>query len=213
MNAHSSAGTESALMTLRRLARPRKEELCEFCSVPLRPGHRHLIEPATRKIICSCDFCALRFENVVGRWRLIPCDTFFLPDFQMADSDWDALAIPIQLAFFFYCTPAKRIVALYPSPAGATESLLPLGNWDALVSVNPFLTELRPDVEALLANRLGKPPAYFRAPIDVCFELIGLIRLHWRGLSGGEKLWREIDRFFAKLKNPGTVSPAEVRHA
>jgi hypothetical protein len=213
MNAHSNPGTESALMTLRRIARPRNEELCEFCSVPLRTGHRHLIEPATRKIICACDFCALRFENVVGRWKLIPCDTLFLPDFRMADSDWDVLAIPIQLAFFFYCSTAKRMVALYPSPAGATESLLPLSNWDPLVSANPFLGQLRPDVEALLVNRLAKPPEYFRAPIDICFELIGLIRLHWRGLSGGEKLWGEIDRFFRKLKNPVTTPPAEVTYA
>jgi hypothetical protein len=41
---------------------------------------------------------------------------------------------------------------------------------------------------------------YYLAPIDVCFELVGLIRVHWRGLSGGEIVWGEIDRFFSRLQ-------------
>jgi hypothetical protein len=55
-------------------------------------------------------------------------------------------------------------------------------------------------VEALLVNRLSSPPAYFRLGIDKCYELIGLIRTHWRGLSGGKVVQREIDRFFTDLK-------------
>jgi hypothetical protein len=38
--------------------------------------------------------------------------------------------------------------------------------------------------------------------------LVGLIRLHWRGLSGGGEAWREIGDFFARLKK--TAKPAEV---
>ena len=41
--------------------------------------------------------------------------------------------------------------------------------------------------------------AYFRAPIDACFKLVGLIRTHWRGLSGGTQVWDEVARFFAGL--------------
>ena len=42
-----------------------------------------------------------------------------------------------------------------------------------------------PDVEALLVNRVGAVREYFIVPIDECYKLVGLIRLHWRGLSGG----------------------------
>ena len=64
-------------------------------------------------------------------------------------------------------------MAYYPGPAGATESLLPLDAWEALVSQNPPLQKLQPDVEALLVNRAGKARNYFIAPIDKCYELVG----------------------------------------
>ena len=63
--------------------------------------------------------------------------------------------MPINMAFFFYNTAAGKIGAFYPSPAGATESLLSLDAWDAIVEANPVLRTMQPDVEALLANRLG----------------------------------------------------------
>jgi hypothetical protein len=46
---------------------------------------------------------------------------------------------------------------------------------------------------------VGTKREYYVVPVDVCFELIGLIRLHWRGFSGGDKVWEEVERFFAKL--------------
>ena len=59
---------------------------------------------------------------------------------------------------------------------------------------------MEPDIEALLVDRVGTKREYFLAPIDVCFELVGLIRMHWRGLAGGEVVWSEVDRFFARQK-------------
>lgn len=192
--------------TLRRFARPTPTgEQCEFCSSPLNPGHRHLLEVAHRKIVCACEPCALRFENVIGRWKLIPRDAQALPSFHMSDMEWDGFALPINLAFFFQSTPAAKVVAMYPSPAGATESLLPLGAWQSLVTSNPPLAAMEPDVEALLVNRLGQTGEYYIAPIDVCFELVGLIRLHWRGLSGGDKAWEEVKGFFGRLRT-GTAA-------
>ena len=47
------------------------------------------------------------------------------------------------------------MAAVYPSPAGATESLLPLETWDQIVAENPDLQSMEADVEALLVNRLG----------------------------------------------------------
>ena len=50
------------------------------------------------------------------------------------------------------------VVALYPSPAGATESELELTAWDALCAANPVLERLEPDAEALIVNRTGDEP-------------------------------------------------------
>jgi hypothetical protein len=205
--------------TLRRFAVSRHEpvrERCELCRIGLAPEHRHLLETATHKIVCACDACALRFQDVVeGRFKLIPRDVRSLPDFHLTDAQWDDLALPIDLAFLFHSTPAKRMMALYPSPAGATESLLSLSAWDSLVVENPALARMEPDVEALLVNRVGERRLYSIAPIDVCFELVGVMRTHWRGLSGGEEVWREIDAFFVRLEaRARPVSPQpEVRHA
>ena len=46
--------------------------------------------------------------------------------------------------------PSAAAAAFYPSPAGATESLLPLETWEELAAANPLLASLEPDVEALL---------------------------------------------------------------
>lgn len=41
---------------------------------------------------------------------------------------------------------------------------------------------------------------YFRAPIDACFRLAGLLRRHWHGLSGGTEVWKQMSQFFAELR-------------
>jgi len=119
------------------------------------------------------------------------------------------------MAFFFQSSTAGRIVALYPSPAGATESLLDLSSWSELVSANAVLEEMLPDVEALLVNRVrngGESPQYYLVPIDECYRLVGLIRARWSGLSGGTEMWREIDRFFEELTRRAEPAP-EAMHA
>jgi len=202
MNSSPTAKRENPFTTLGRWAKPGKPvEQCEFCSLPLLAAHRHLLELASGKIICACDPCALRFENVIGRWKLIPRQARALPQFKLTDAEWDAFALPINLAFVFQSTRLGKPIAMYPSPAGAMESLLPLANWKALAAANPPLAAMETDVEALLINRLGTARDYFVAPIDACFELVGAIRLHWRGLSGGEKVCEEIEEFFTRLKS------------
>jgi hypothetical protein len=197
-----SSETEASLAALRRFARPKPPmERCDLCSIPLIPEHRHLLEMENRRIVCACDGCALRFHDVVdGRYRLVPRDSRGLPDFRISDGLWESFAIPISLAFFFHSTPDNRLVALYPSPAGVTESLLTLESWASLVEDNPALERMESDVEALLVNRVGMSRDYFLAPIDTCYELAGLIRLHWRGLSGGDTVWTEINGFFDRLR-------------
>jgi hypothetical protein len=191
----------SVFTTLRRLAKdPKANEQCEFCSIALDFNHRHVLEIATRKIICACDPCGLLFEKVIGGRKLVPSDNYSLPDFQITDEQWETLALPIGLAFFYSSSVARRIVAMYPSPAGATESLLPLRSWETLRNANPILAIIEPDVEALLVNRLGEVREYYIAPIDTCYELVGLIRLHWKGFSGGDLVFHKLAEFFDKVR-------------
>ena len=193
---------ETVFTTLRRFARPRAAvKRCELCSVSLATEHRHMLEMSAAQIVCACDSCALRFQSVVdGRFKLIPREVRSLPELIFTDLEWENLALPINLAFFFQSSPGNQMKAMYPSPAGATESLLPLKAWDSLVANNITLARMEPAVEALLVNRVASNREYYLAPIDVCFELVGLIRVHWRGLSGGEIVWGEIDQFFSRLQ-------------
>lgn len=192
---------------LRQLAeKPRAVERCDMCGRDIQHGHDHLMQPVERRLVCACRACAVLFSGDAGaRYRRVPTRVRVLPDFQLTDSQWDALRLPINLAFFFRSTPSERVVAAYPSPAGATESLLSLDAWEDLERENPILLEMEPDVEALLVNRVGSshdvgPADYFIVPIDRCYELVGLIRTKWTGLSGGGEVWGAIARFFDELK-------------
>ena len=152
-------------------------------------------------MVCACEACAILFSGQTGtKYKRVPRRIRALPDFRLTDGQWDSLMIPIQLAFFFHSTPDGKVLALYPSPAGPTESLLTLDSWNEVVEDNPILREMEPDVEALLANRVGGTGEYYIVPIDECYKLVGLIRTHWRGLSGGTEVWREIKGFYAGLK-------------
>jgi hypothetical protein len=191
-----------AFGTLRKYLRPPPAvERCELCGRELAPEHPHLLNLTTRALACSCDPCALLFAGQDGaRYRTIPRDGRVLTDFRITDEQWDRLQTPINLAFFHHSSTAGRAVAYYPSPAGATASDLPAEAWRELCDANPVLNEFAPDVEALLVYRVRDARDYFRAPIDTCYRLVGLIRGRWRGITGGTEAWAEIDRFFARLK-------------
>ena len=177
-----------------------------MCGLELGPEHDHLVDPPNRKLICACNACAILFGAQSGvKFKRVPRGVLYLQEFQLTDVQWDGLAIPIEMALFFKSTPLDKVVVLYPSPAGPMESLLPLDTWTEIVASNPILSRMLPDVTALLVNRVGHargviPAEYFLVPIDECYKLIGLIRTHWRGLSGGTEVWREINSFFSALK-------------
>src|ERR1700682_5893664 len=204
MNAAGRA-LPGALSVLRQLAHRREErEGCELCATPIQAGHPHLVDPRKRELRCACDACTLLFSEGPGtRWKRVPRRAEQLVDFRLSDAHWDALSIPIGLAFFFRSSATDRVAAFYPSPAGATESLIPLDAWGLLEADNPVLTELEPDIEALLVNRIGHAHDGYRVSIDECYRLVGVIRLRWHGFSGGEQVWAEIARFFAELKGAG----------
>jgi hypothetical protein len=192
----------TALASLRRFLRPRPaRERCELCSAGLADDHAHLVEPAGRRLACACDACAILFSgHGAGKYRRVPRRVEFLTDFRLTDPQWEGLGLPINLAFFLHSTPAGRVVAFYPSPAGATEALPDAETWQAVVEDNPGLSDLEPDVEALLVHRVGAAREHYRAGIDRCYELVGLVRTHWRGFSGGQAVWDEIGHFFAGLR-------------
>ena len=201
---------------LRQFARKRQmrppAEQCELCSAEIAAKHRHLLDLSKRTLICVCHPCSILFGDTGaggGKYRLVPSRNLFLPDFQMTDEQWDSLMIPVNMVYIFHSTIANRVMAFYPSPAGAMESTLTLEGWGALVSSNPILNELEPDVEALLINRVRNMGGesyreHYIVPIDACYELIGLIRLKWKGLSGGEEVWKAIAEFFAGLRKRAT---------
>jgi hypothetical protein len=201
----------SVIAALRRFNRPRPAvEQCDLCSLGLAVEHQHLFEPKARRLLCACDACAILFSGQAEmRYKRVPRRIRFLTDFNLTDAQWDDLLIPIGMAFFFYSTPAKKTLALYPSPAGSVESLLELEAWEEIVAANPILGALEADVEALLVNRIGAPREYYLAPIDECFRLVGLIRANWTGLSGGTEVWKEIAQFFTGLKARATIVVSE----
>jgi hypothetical protein len=183
--------------------RPPAGERCDFCATPLSSEHSHLIELAERRIMCSCRPCYIVFEPegaAQGKYRAIPDRYREIAEFGITDGQWDALQIPIGLAFFFYNSLEGRIVAFYPSPAGATESLLPLDTWDEIVAQYPGLGPLEPDVEAVLIQRTRERSRAFLIPIDAAYELVGLIRTSWKGFDGGEEAHRKIAGYFEKLQ-------------
>jgi len=192
-------------------------ERCDLCGAALIADHQHLVEVAVRKLICACDGCALLFPGQEkSKYRRVPRRILLLSDFQLSDAQWDELLIPINMAFFFQSTPAGKVLALYPSPAGPTESLLDLRAWNDVVQKNSILRRMEPDVEALLVNRVKRLDGdsrhdYYLVPIDWCYKLVGLIRAHWRGLSGGTEVWNEVEGFFADLRNRSSSLRMETR--
>jgi Family of unknown function (DUF5947) len=180
---------DSRLAHLARRQQPALER-CELCGAPIAADHRHLLEPERRELLCACRACALLFDRG-GRYRLVPTRRVRLDDLELTDEMWEELRLPVDIAFFLR-DGEDRVQAFYPSPMGATESQLAL---DLEV-----LHTLEPDVEALLVDRHLGERRHWIVPIDDCFRLVGLIRTHWQGLTGGKAVWAEIGRFFDDLE-------------
>jgi hypothetical protein len=185
------SGASGGLMRLAQRSTVEREatlEHCELCGVPIAAEHRHVLELATRDVKCACRPCGLLFERA-DRLKLIPTDIYRLHEAAVDDQLWEDLRLPVDIAFFFRTGGVTK--AYYPSPMGPTESLLTVD-----IGVMEQLTE---DVEALLVNRVRGARRQWIVPIDVCYELVGLIRTRWRGFTGGADVWRELERFYEGL--------------
>ena len=174
-------------------------EACDLCGLGIPDDHRHLLHLSERRIICACEACwAMRSGE--GDYRPTGNRTLWLPDLDVPDDLWASFQIPIGLAFFMDSTVTACVVALYPSPGGATESELHFESWSRMRELNPILGELEADIEGLVVNRLSDPPAYAIAPIDKCYELTGLIKASWEGISGGSSVESAVTGFFEDMR-------------
>jgi hypothetical protein len=152
-----------------------------------------------RQIVCTCESCwALRSGE--ADFRPVGSRTLWLEQFELPEEIWAQFRIPIGLAFFMHSSVTNCVVALYPSPAGATESELHFETWERLAALNPVLRDLEPDAEALIVNRTSDPPAFAIAPIDRCYLLVGMVKEAWEGISGGGAVERAIDEYFEELR-------------
>lgn len=180
---------------------------CELCGRSLPESHGHLVDLHRRGIACVCPACRLLFHSDGHsglRYRSVPDRYRYRPRPRLTDGLWYRLGVPVGLAFCFYNSTLDQPVVVYPSPAGPTEAELPPRSWPDLVAAEPLLSQLRPDVEAVLVHRVADPTGAryetFLLPIDVGYRLVGLIRRHWRGFDGGQEAWQEIHRFLAELR-------------
>ena len=110
--------------------------------------------------------------------------------------DWNELQIPVTMAFFFRNSALDRVVAGYPSPGGVTECELDLEAWDRLAVAYPLLAELTPDTEAIFVNK----EEVFLIPIDMCYSLVGELRMLWSGFDGGAEVRTALATFLTGVR-------------
>jgi hypothetical protein len=198
------------LSLLRRIATTTRAtydgERCEMCAEPISARHQHVVDLETRGLLCTCRACYLLFatDGARQRHRGVPERYLSFPQFRLGPGQWEALEVPVGLAFFFRNSVQDRTIAFYPGPAGATESELPLAAWQSVVADNPALEVVAPDTEALMIRIQGPGRPLAEAllvPIDSCYELVGRLRRVWRGFDGGQDARAVIELWFAGARD------------
>ena len=185
-------------------------ERCEMCSEAIADEHQHVVNLEGRQLMCVCRGCYLLFTDTEAelRFRAIPDRYLAFPDFALDRRAWEALQIPVGLAFFFHKSTLGRTVAFYPGPAGATESELDLQAWNDIRTADGRVDAIAADTEALLVripdDDAASPQAYL-VPIDACYEFVGRLRMMWRGFDGGQDVRNYINEFFEMLDDRSRV--------
>lgn len=185
-------------------------ERCEMCAESILSEHAHVVDVRDRNLVCACRACYLLFTSggaAGGRYRAVPERYRTVSDFELTPGQWDSLQIPVAVAFFFRNSALDSTAAFFPSPAGATECLLPLETWAEVETANPILGTLEPDVEAALIRTYrddeGHGAECFIVPIDSCYELVGHLRTLWRGFDGGREVHQAMEAYFGRLRDRG----------
>jgi hypothetical protein len=174
-------------------------ERCELCSAVLGGEHRHVLDERSDTPLCVCRACSLLFEREAagaGHYRLVPGGRR-----RLQGVPTDLLDVPVGLAFFVK-DDNGRVLAHYPSPLGTTQSAVDADTWAEIERRAPALLAMRPRVQALLVRTTprGAGEQQWILPVDECYRLVAVIRMHWSGIAGGPALWREVARFFADLE-------------
>lgn len=187
-------------------------ERCEMCTEPITDEHQHVVNIEGRQLMCVCRGCYLLFTdtNAELRYRAVPDRYLTFPAFALDRREWEALQIPVGLAFFFRNSALGRTVAFYPGPAGATESELDLAAWNNIRESDPRVDMLADDTEALIVrvpDEEGAAPESFLVPIDACYEFVGRLRLLWHGFDGGQQVREFISEFFEQVAARSKVVP------
>jgi hypothetical protein len=180
---------------------PRGTLPCERCGADIGESHHHFVDIVSRRLSCACRACWLLSPSHEARssLRAVPDRYIAGPQLRLNGAQWDALQIPVASMFFMFNSTIGRMIAFYPSPAGATESALSLGAWRDVEQSNPWVRTAAPDVEAILVRRHSdacERSDAFIVPIDACYDLVGRIRVRWSGFDGGDAVSDEIERFF-----------------
>jgi hypothetical protein len=203
--AHAAPGSHAA-------AEDDGRERCEMCREVLDGRHGHVVDLEKRSLACTCRACYLLFTHegaAGGRFRAVLDRVAHDPDHPLTDEDWNELQIPVAMAFFFFNSALDRVVAGYPSPGGPTECELDLAAWDRLAAAYPLLGALAPDVEAIFVNRTDQGREVFLIPIDMCYSLVGELRLLWQGFDGGAEVRASLAAFLDDLRRRATTLDRE----
>ncbi len=176
-----------------------------MCGTLVNGRHGHVVDTEHRSIMCACRPCYLLFtRDDAGKFRAIP-ERYEAAG--LSKEEWQGLGIPVGTAFFL--RSEAGLAAFYPSPAGATECLLDLDAWAELTKAHPMLAEARPEVEAILIRDTAAAPASevecYLVPIDACYQLVGTVRMYWKGFDGGQEARERIDEFFADIRSRAGV--------
>ena len=170
--------------------------------------------------MCACRPCYLLFMPGGaggGRYRAVPDRYVALPGVAVPRPVGRAadpgrrgvlllqLARPTQVRRLLPGPGRCHRVAAAPRRAGS-------GSRDA----DPALADLEADVEALLvrAAPTGDPACYI-VPIDACYELVGHLRLLWKGFDGGQEArtrrWTSSSPACSTGPSPRPLGPAHER--
>ena len=188
-------------------AQSEKVERCEMCGEPAGNPHGHVVDVTNRRLLCACRPCYLLFTRPDaggGRLRAVPDRYASDPAHPIGRAEWDRLGIPVGSVFLL--RGENGVTAFYPSPAGATECLLDLDALADLAKNHPLLSAAEDEVEAVLVRAESDTDpvdSYVDAyvvPIDACYELVGTVRLYWRGFDGGPEARSAIDAFYDRVR-------------
>ena len=198
----------AAVRRLRRMPsepRPRAGETCEICREAVGPEHNHLVDLERRTLMCACRLCWLLFAPEGaggGHYKAVPERYVAFPDLELSHGEWDALQIPVSVAFFFLNSSIDRVAAFYPGPpAQRNHSCRWTRGTSSRWRTPSWPRSSRTSRRSWCGPTRGAPSTEcFLVPIDACYELVGRLRTLWRGFDGGREANEALEEFFAGIR-------------